>query len=263
MTSGPAGISYLTRSSRRHSSSTAPPARRSSSAPGTFSTSSFHSGPPVSIRGHIVFELDARQPATPRPTFVSLRAEPANGDPRLGLPRPEGPPDGSSDDFEIAGLQPGRYLIRANLSTPWILKSVFLNGKDVTDTPIDASGGHDFSGAVVTITNAAATVSGVVVDAQGQGASGAAIVLFPADAARWTEFGIWPMRIKTMSASNGGTFQFSPQPAGDYYVIALPPDDIDAWQGPDFFKKAAGRATRVAVGWAETKTVDLRVVEIR
>ena len=265
MTSGPAGLSYLT---------------RSSVAAGRFLNGATGSSKVVvgsrdivdvliqlraaaSVSGHMVFEHDARQPATPRPQFVSLRAEPANGDPRLGLPRMEGPSNTTGDDFEIAGLQHGRYLIRANLSSPWILKSVFLNGKDVTDTPIDATGGQDFPGAVVTITSAAAIVTGVVVDAQGQGAAGAAIVLFPSDPARWTDFGIWPMRIKTMSASNAGTFEFPLLPAGDYSVIALRSDDIDAWQEPDFFKKAVGRATRVTVGWGETKTVDLRVVEVR
>lgn len=265
MTSGPAGLSYLT---------------RSSFAAGRFVNGATGSAKVVvssrdvvdvviqlreaaSVRGHMVFEHDARKPATPRPGFVSLRAEPANGDPRLGLPRTEGPSNTVGDDFEILGLQSGRYVIRANLSSPWILKSVFLNGKDVTDTPIDATGGQDFSGAVVTITSAAAIVSGVVVDAQGQGAAGAAIVLFPSDPAGWTDFGIWPMRIKTMSASNAGTFEFPSLPAGDYSVIALRPDDINAWQEPDFFKKAVGRATRVTVGWGETKTVDLRVVEVR
>jgi hypothetical protein len=265
MTSGPAGISYLSRSSLaagRFLNGTTGSARVVVSARDILDLV-VPLRAAATMHGHLVFEHDARQPATPRPQFVSLRAEPANGDPRLGLPRMEGPSNTTGDDFEIAGLQPGRYLIRANLSSTWILKSVFLNGKDVTDTPIDATGGEDFSGAVVTITNAAARVGGVVVDAQGQGASGAAIVIFPADPARWTDFGIWPMRIKTMSASNAGMFQFSPLPAGDYYVIALPADDIDMWQEPDFFKKAAARATRIAVGWGETKTVDLRVVEIR
>ena len=194
--------------------------------------------PAGTIRGHLVFEHDARQPETPRPGFISLRAEPANGDPRLGLPRQSGPPVDRSDDIEIPGLQPGRYLLRANLSAPWILKSVLVNGKDVTDTAIDTTGEQDLS-AVVTITNAGATVSGLVVDAQGQIAAGAAIVLFPADPARWSDFGITPFRIKTMSASSAGTFKFSPQVAGDYLIVSLPANDIDAWQEPDFFKKAA------------------------
>jgi hypothetical protein len=66
-----------------------------------------------------------------------------------------------------------------------------------------------------------------------------------------------------MSASSAGTFKFSPQVAGDYLIVSVPANDIDAWQEPEFFKKAAARATRVTVGWGETKTVDLRVADIR
>jgi hypothetical protein len=259
--SGPAGVSYLTRST------SATQAQLTGTGKVVVSGRDVDGvvvrlRPAVAIRGHLVFEHDARQPETPRPGFISLRAEPANGDPRLGLPRQAGPPVDRSDDIEIPGLQPGRYLLRANLSPPWVLKSVVMNGKDVTDTPVDATGEQDLS-AVVTITNAGATISGLVVDAQGQIAAGAAVVLFPADPARWSDFGITAFRIKSMSASSAGTFRFSPQPAGDYFVVSVPGHDIDAWQEPDFFKKAAARATRLTVGWGETKTVDLRVTEIR
>ena len=216
----------------------------------------------ASLYGRVIVDEDPRLKSAP-PASLPFRAEPANGDPRLGLPRVEGPTTNpASDQFEIHGLQPGRYLVRANLQAPWVIKSITLNGKDITETPIDATSGQDFS-VVATITNAGATVSGVASDRLGQPAAGAAVLLFPVDPGGWSNFGLWPRRIKTMSASNSGTFQFAAQPAGDYYVIALPRDEIDAWQAPGFFKSAAARATRVTVGWGESKALDLRVVEIK
>jgi hypothetical protein len=266
--SGPSGVTYMTRSGMSGGRSVNS-AVMSGRAPVVVSgadvrdvTVSLRGA--GSIRGRVVVETDARQKPGDRPQFISLRAEPANGDPRLGLPRVEGPTTNpASDAFEIFGLQPGRYLLRANLPVPWVIKSIVVNGKDATETPLDASGGEDFSDAVVTITNSAAVISGVIVDAQGQSAAGAAVLLFPANPSGWSDFGIWPRRIKTMSASNTGAFQFQAQPAGEYYVIALPRDDIDAWQAPDFFKKATPRATRITVGWGETRTLDLRVMEVR
>lgn len=217
-----------------------------------------------SIHGRVVIDIDPRQKSESRPAYLPIRAEPADGDPRLGLPRVEGPTTNpQSDAFEIFGLQPGRYLLRANLPAPWAIKSIVVNGKDVTETPIDAANGESFSNVVLTITNAGATINGAITDGQGQPSAGAAVLMFPTDPAAWTDFGLWPPRIRTTSASNTGAFTFAARPAGDYYVIALPAADIDAWQAPDFFKKAAPRATRVTVGWGETKTLDLRLMEIR
>jgi hypothetical protein len=190
--------------------------------------------------------------------------EPANGDPRLGLPRVEGPTTNpESDAFEVFGLHPGRYWLRVNLPAPWVVKSIIVNGKDATETPIDAANGENFTGVIMTITNAGATINGMITDGQGRPAAGAAALLFPVDPNGWSEFGLTPPRIKTTSASNSGAFTFSARPAGDYYVIALPAADIDAWQTADFFKKATARAVRVTVGWGETKAVDLRVAEVR
>jgi hypothetical protein len=260
--SGPAGVTYMTRSAARSANAVAMSGRASIVVSGRDVTGvSVSLRAAGSIRGRVVVEEDPRQKSA-RPTYIQIRAEPANGDPRLGLPRVEGPTTNpASDAFEIFGVRHGRYLLRANLPVPWVIKSVLVNGKDVTETPLDASDGQDFSDVVMTITNAAAVVGGVVADAQGQSAAAAAVLLFPANPAGWSDFGIWPRRIKTMSASNTGAFQFPAQPAGDYYVIALPRDDIDAWQAPDFFKQAAARATRITVGWGETRTVELRIVK--
>ncbi len=257
MPSGPAGISYMTRSSAAGPNALTGRASLVVSGQDVLDVT-VQLRPAAKITGSMVFEQDP-QKNVPRPQFVSLRAEPANGDPRLGLPRSDSRPDSAGDEFEIPGLQPGRYLLRANVATPWLVRSVTANGKDVTHTPLVATGGQDFSEVVVRLTTAGAIVRGTATDAQGQAISGAAVLLFPAEPSGWTDFGLWPTRIKTISASNTGTFQLPAVPAGDYYAIALPREQIDAWQAPDFFKQAAPRAMRFAIGWGETKTVDLRV----
>ena len=48
-----------------------------------------------------------------------------------------------------------------------------------------------------------------------------------------------------------------PMPAGEYYVVAVPAARRDAWRDPQFLEKLASVATRVTVGWGETKTQDL------
>lgn len=266
--SGPAGTSYMTRSTSaggRFINATALTGRTTLTVSGRdVSDVAVVLRAAGTMHGRIVVEPDPRQKSAPRPQYLPIRAEPVNGDPRLGLPRVEGQttnPD--SDAFEIFGLQAGRYWLRSNLPAPWVVKSIAMNGKDMTNTPFDASSTESFTGVVVTITNGGATINGAIADSQGQPAAGAAVLLFPVEPAGWMDFGLSPTRIKTTSASNTGAFEFSARPAGDYYVIALPARDIDAWQGPDFFKRASARATRVTVGWGETKTVDLRVMEIK
>jgi hypothetical protein len=109
------------------------------------------------------------------------------------------------------------------------------------------------------MTNALASVAGIARDPQGRPAAGAAVIIFPVERRLWSDYGLQPARIRSVSTSTDGAFQLSPLPGGDYYLVAVPGADIDAWQRPDFFKTVEAQSVRVKVDWGEKKTQDVVV----
>jgi hypothetical protein len=188
-------------------------------------------------------------------------ADPANGDPTLGQTRVPVRPVGDSAEFNIVGLQSGQYLLR--LAGGRALKSITWNGKDYTYTPFDTSEGRDIAGVVVTLTTAQTTLNGVVRDRAGQVQDNAAVIYFPVEQAQWTNFGIQPSRLRSVASSTTGSFTLQSLPAGDYFLIAVDADQIDAWKDPAFLAAAARQATRISIDWGETKTQDLVLQQVR
>jgi len=52
-------------------------------------------------------------------------------------------------------------------------------------------------------------------------------------------------------------------PAGDYFIVAVDPSLVTAWQDPKFLERAAAVAIRVSLAWDESKALDLSKVRIR
>jgi hypothetical protein len=218
----------------------------------------------VSMTGRVVIEdtkrapttlADGRVPQTP-PSFIMI--EPADGSTSLGIHTERADP--TTLTFAINGLMRGRYLIHTFGGNT---TSITWNGQDYTYTPIDTSTGQDITGVVITIDpNAApATINESVANVASH-PHGAAVIAFPAEPAQWTNYGFQPRRIQAAAVTNSGTYQLS-VPAGDYYLIAVDGDRIDAWQDPRFLQAAASSATRVSVDWNETRSQALQVTEVR
>jgi hypothetical protein len=216
--------------------------------------------PTLTMRGRLVAEIDQSAPAivTP-PQFVSL--ETATGSTTHGRPRSVYSGNVPAGEFAIEGIVPGLYLLRGDPG--WLIKSVSVNGRDHTNTPIEIAPGGSYSDAVVTFTNAVPSIGGTVRHADGSLATDAVVIVFPAESTQWTNYGLVPARIKTARASTAGSFRVRPVPAGDYYVVAVPAANANSWPEPDFFKRAAAFAARTTIAWGEQKTTDVRVSDIR
>jgi len=203
------------------------------------------------ISGRFVLEGAARLVAD------ALRASPAHGTASLGFRewRGTGRADGT---FVPDGLMPGEYVLESSL----FLKSVICAGKDYSFRIFDMSVG-DVSDCVVTLTSESSAVSGTVRDDRGQGRPDAAAVIFPVEPSRWAAMGLRPPHIKSAQATNTGAFRLQGLRAGDYFLIALPAEQVDAWQEPGFLAAAAPLATRIRLGQGETANVDVKVATIR
>lgn len=215
------------------------------------------------MSGTITIESDTNMP--PAPTHASsLTTDPADGRPSLGRPRPRLDRTAPADEFTIDGLLSGAYYLRP--ATPaWVIKSIQWNGHEYRDAAFDASARSDFAGVDVTMVpaSAAARLTGTVEDGHGGPAGDAAVILFPAEEAQWTNYGLSPPRIRSVLVSSAATYDLMGVPAGKYLVIAVPGSQQLRWQEPGFFKQAAAQARRVTLAWEETTNQDLMVVEVR
>jgi hypothetical protein len=164
-------------------------------------------------------------------------------------------PDGS---FRITGLS-GQRLFRID-DTPgrasWLLKSVTLNGADITDKPLPTPAGSQVAGVVVTIGRKAAELSGTVRDARGMPTSDYTVVLFAADPARRgpaTRF------TRTARPDVTGRFTVGNLPAGDYLAATVEYVEPGQQTDPEFLERLVHAATPVSLAEAEKKTLSLKL----
>jgi hypothetical protein len=250
---GPPGTSFV---SRRYGNPTYHGRTIVTVAEGTATDVSLTLQPIGAISGHVAFETTRSD--TILPTFVSVSPIPADGSPRLPRSNTRAPTRAPDWPVHQEGLGLGAYVIRVNATQPWIVKSIMSGGRDYADTPIDMAAQPTLTDVVITLTDAAATLSGTV-RSDTAPAADAGVLIFPVDRDGWTNYGTHPRRIRTVSVAPDGRYRVGLLPAGDYFVVAIGASDFTAWQEPEYLAQAAARATRVSLAWGGSITQDLRL----
>ena len=211
--------------------------------------------PAIRIAGRLQFSAGITPPATLPPNLGSLTLE----SPSVEATQVFAP----SRNGEASTIGPGgRYIARAVESSGWFVESITLDGKDVTERPFDLQ--TDATTFVVTYTNRASKVTGVVKDARGNVAADAMVVVFPTDQQRWKDYGRSPRFLRSAPMSMKGTFTFDHLPPGDYYVIAIEAVNGEGWRDPKVLQTLANRAERLTVtAGSAAQTLDLTVRAVR
>lgn len=217
--------------------------------------------PHATMSGRIVVEADPAQPDAKPPARFPVHLDSAKGETSLGHPQSafQGPPG----EFSILGIMPGQYFLRVQGYPNWLVKSIVWSGHDYTNTPFDAAETTEFNGVVMTVTNAAAQLSGPVHGTDDLKADNTMIVIFPSDANLLRNPGYWPARLKMTTVSTAGTYAFPMLPAGDYLVAAVDRVHVADWRDPGFLERLARYATRVTLNWGAKSTQDLTATAVR
>jgi hypothetical protein len=148
-------------------------------------------------------------------------------------------------------------LIRTSSPQGWMLKSVSLNGQDITDTPMEFPPGQTVGGVQVVMTKRIANLSGAVTDARGNPALDATVVVFPADEKLW----MFQSRfVRAARPDQDGRYRVStlPSPA-EYLVVAVQGLEDGQAGDPDFLASVRDAATPFDLGEGETKAVDVKL----
>jgi protocatechuate 3,4-dioxygenase beta subunit len=155
--------------------------------------------------------------------------------------------------FEIGGLW-GRRLMRVRTASS-VVERITLEGKDVTDMPIEFNG-RDRTGVEVVLNRRSATLIGKVRDADDRPAAGSRVVLFASDSDRWTPHSRFVM---TAVADSDGQFRISGISPGSYLSVAVPAD-VTAPIDEEFLYAVRASATALILGEETTSDVELNLL---
>ncbi len=157
--------------------------------------------------------------------------------------------------FELKGLA-GTRLIRAALPPGWTVKSVKLNGLDITDAGADFKTGETTSGLEIELTSKPTAVSGGVSES-GAPLKDYTVVVFSETPDHWR----LPMTRWVAGArpDQDGRFKIQNLPAGSYYAVAVDYLPQGEWGDPEILDRLRTKATRFTLDDGATQTLDLRL----
>ena len=210
---------------------------------------------PTTVSGRLTGEALAL--AQIKPTSARLTLVPAGGPMVMQGPMP--PPPALRDDlsFELIAY-PGAFAIRPMSLPGMLVRSVRLNGRDVT-RGFDVEPGTPITDLEVEVTASTARLEVNVSNARGEARPDQDIVVFPQDESEWgTQM---PGHASVGRTDETGHYQSSPLLPGAYYVVTsdtLEPGDSN---DPDILASLRARAQRITLGERETATVQLRSSE--
>jgi hypothetical protein len=215
--------------------------------------------PGVQLSGTITLEASSTQ--LPQ-GFAGFRVVPSPLGSAATMPLPGGGRGGAgrqgevgdNGQFIIGDVMPGTYMLRANGPRGWMMKAVYVDGREVTDLPLDVKS-ENIGGINVIFTDKIGSVTGAVRDGRGTGIGNINVIAFPADPKLWVA---QSRHIITARTDAAGSYRLSAVPAGDYLIAAVEDVEQGEWFDPEFLEQIKNEATRLRMGEGEQKTQDLK-----
>ena len=142
-----------------------------------------------------------------------------------------------------------------------MLKSVVINGEDITDTPMEFPAGQTVSGMQIVLTKKVTSLMGQITDSRGNPVLDATIVVFPGDERLWTYQSRF---IKAARPDQDGKFRVTGLPGPERYLaVALQGLEEGQAGDPEFLTAIKNLATRVELGEGESKSVDVKLQAVK
>jgi beta-lactamase regulating signal transducer with metallopeptidase domain len=147
----------------------------------------------------------------------------------------------------------------SGLPPRWFVKSVRLDGVDVTDTAFSATGGR--RRLEVTLSDRVGRLSGMVADREARAVSNALIVVFPENLARLNDLRLSDRLrvIRTTFSQQRGGYEIDALPIASYRVVAVTSLPRNAWTDPEVIARLWPLTTSVSLDELRESTLNLKV----
>ncbi|HEY6510075.1 MAG TPA: carboxypeptidase-like regulatory domain-containing protein, partial [Vicinamibacterales bacterium] len=216
--------------------------------------------PSATLTGRVTTDSGAQPPQGVEVRFDSSTGW-ASVSSTVGGP-PNGPtdrrprPDATAQSTFRLPVTPEGVSITVMPPDGWMLKSIEVDGDEVTDRPIVLRGGPTHE-ARITLTDRLTQVGGTVRSGS-RPAAGVDVLIFADAATLWT----FPSRhVRVVRTGEDGTFRARGLPPQDYLAVALDYLDDGEPQDPELLEAFREKASRLSVDYGESRSIDLRLVE--
>jgi hypothetical protein len=156
--------------------------------------------------------------------------------------------------FELRGLAGPQLIRMGNMPSGWMVKSITLEGQDITDTAYDFKPGHDISGITITLTDRLTEFSGTVHDNRSQVVKDYVLVVFAQDSKLW---GGQSRFVRTARPNQDGAFSLKGLPPGQYYAVAAESLENGTQNDPTVLDRLKPKGKGFTLTEAQTLTLDL------
>ena len=161
--------------------------------------------------------------------------------------------------FTLSGVSTGPHLIRPNGNMRgWSLKSVTLDGRDITDTPMEVRAGQTLSNVAIVFTDKVTEVSGTITTESGAPMPDFTVLAFPTDTSLWRP---QARQIMTTRPDQTGKYRIRGLPPSEYYLVTVDPTEQGEWFDPAYLDAHRAGAARITLAEGDVKTQDFRVIQ--
>jgi protocatechuate 3,4-dioxygenase beta subunit len=214
-------------------------------------------GTGATISGRVIFEGTAPQRSVGQ---GALRVFPNPAGPSRSFmvgtigndPRTNGTVN-ESGNFQLTGLS-GRVFLQLSV-VGWTIKSISLDGEDVTDEPIDLTGRQSIA-VVIRATDKLTQISGKVSDTRGQRTRECTVVFQPAEA---REPIIAARLMRLIRCDSMGSFEVRGMRPGRYVVTAVTSIEQGRQFEPEFREQLRRVSESLNIREGERLTLDLKL----
>jgi hypothetical protein len=212
--------------------------------------------PGVTVTGRVAYQGQAPPKQNVQVTAAPLAGGPASIGALISAKALGGGRVNQDGAFELRGIA-GPQMIRVQaMPTGWALKSITLEGVDITDTGYDFRPGNNVTGMVITLTDRLTEFTGNVRDARGQPVADYVLVVFPEDAKLW---GAQSRFVQTSRPNQNGTFNIKGLPPGRYLSAVVPALENGSQNDPAVLEQLRPRARGFSLTEGQMLNLNLEI----
>jgi protocatechuate 3,4-dioxygenase beta subunit len=212
-------------------------------------------GPGSIITGRVTFEGTSPRP----PGQFRINAVPADDTYGVSSRMMDTSDNGALDEndrFQIRRLS-GKVLFRA-YAQRWTLKSVTIDGADITDVPYEPPAASSITGLEIVLTDRPPEISGTVTNRLGEPVKDYVVVVVPNNLSDR----IVPSRFTaSLSSDEDGRYQTKFLPPGSYFAAAVESHQPGAQWDPAFQDIVRSRGRAFSLSEGQTLTLDLQLLQ--